>query len=296
MFATTLPRREASHRSLSVRLDEENLNGLLILCEMLIPFAGRVFMDAASRLRDFRFMSLTESMSIGKVGEALRDLAKTLRILRRECRHLGWSRVILDIDTVLYSLKQGEEAKTILTQASQVELAIYAECNHHLFFVLPEKWRGLVEEYPGPLFGPDVRERFPRCCTDIDSAGRCIAFGLWTASVYHLIGVMQEGINAIAKDIGVPVLLTSTWDNIIGKLDGQLEVKRAGMSKVQWKRTEPFYSEAISDLRSIKNAWRNPTMHFSRRYDDAEAQKVFDRSEAFMRHLATRLRQAPIPK
>jgi hypothetical protein len=296
MFATTLPTREASHRSLSVRLDEENLNGLLILCEMLIPFAGRVFMDAVSRLRDFRFMSLTESMSIGKVGDAFRDLTKTLRILRRECRHLGWSRAILDIDTVLYSLKQGEEAKTILTQASQVELAIYAECNHHLFFVLPEKWRRLVENYPGPLFGPDVRERFTRCCVDIDCAGRCLAFGLGTAAVYHLVGIMQEGINAIAKDLGIPVSLTSTWEDIIGVLDGYLNTKRAGMTKVQWKRVEPFYSEAISDLRSVKNAWRNPTMHFTRHYNEAEARKVFDRADAFMRHLATRLKQAPVPK
>jgi hypothetical protein len=110
------------------------------------------------------------------------------------------------------------------------------------------------------------------------------------------MGILQEGVNAIARDLAVPVLLTSTWEEITGKFDGQLNVKRAAMNKVQWKRVEPFYSEALSDLRSVKNAWRNPTMHFTRTYGEQEAGKIFDRTEAFMVHLATRLRQAPPQK
>jgi len=68
------------------------------------------------------------------------------------------------------------------------------------------------------------------------------------------------------------------------------------MGKVPWKRVEPFYSEALSDLRSVKNAWRNPTMHFTRDYEEEDAKKILDRTEAFMVHIAKRLRQAPAVK
>jgi hypothetical protein len=228
---------------------------------------------------------------------AVRDLVHSLTLLKKQCRKLGWERLELQVNSALRGIRHETEHEAILALVGELEKALLYECNRHVFFVLPEKYRGLVEHWPGQVpFGPEVRHRFARSCVNIDAASRCFAFGLPTACVFHLMGVIQEGINAVATDLGVPVLLTSTWEEIIGKLDGHLDVKRTAMGKVAWKRIEPFYSEALSDLRSVKNAWRNPTMHFNRSYSEDEAKKCFDRTEMFMAHIATRLRQAPAPK
>ena len=54
---------------------------------------------------------------------------------------------------------------------------------------------------------------------------------------------------------------------------------------------EPFYTEAVLDLRAIKNAWRNPTMHFRRKYDESQALRVYETVGEFLGHLATRLHE-----
>jgi hypothetical protein len=262
---------------------------------MLIPFAGRELVNIGSELSELRLLSLGDALD--SRDKMQKDLIRLLKLLRQLCRKLGWDRLEFQVEQALNVAVREKNHHTLLTLADQIHLAFYYECNHHVFFPLPEKYRHLVEHWPGNVpFGPEVRCRFSRSCAAIDSAMRSLAFGLPTASVYHLMGVLQEGINAIAKDLRVPVLLTSTWEDIIGKLDGALQAKRAPMTRVEWKRVEPFYSEALSDLRSVKNAWRNPTMHFTRSYHEREAQKIFDRTEAFMVHLAKRLRQAPAPK
>jgi hypothetical protein len=286
-----IPSRDA----LPVCLCKGNLNGLLTLCEMLIPFFGRDLVDVASRISDYKFLSIGDRMD--DTDNARTDLIRSLGLLKEQCHKLGWDRLEFQVTHALDAIRVASDHQTILLLVGQIEIALTYECNHHVFFVLPERYRHLVEHWPEKVpFGPEVKDRFSRCLPDIGSASRCLAFGLYSACVYHLMGIIQEGINAIAKDLGVPVLLTSTWEAIIGPLDKQLDVKRQGMKKEQWKRVEPFYSEALSDLRSIKNAWRNPTMHFSRSYDEQDAQKIFDRTEAFMVHLSTRLRQASAPK
>jgi hypothetical protein len=39
----------------------------------------------------------------------------------------------------------------------------------------------------------------------------------------------------------------------------------------------------------MKDAWRNPTAHFRRQYDEAQAKKVLEKVGDFMRNLAINL-------
>jgi hypothetical protein len=52
---------------------------------------------------------------------------------------------------------------------------------------------------------------------------------------------------------------------------------------------EPFFSTATVNLRAVKDAWRNPTMHVERVYDEELATELWGAVRAFMRHLATKL-------
>jgi hypothetical protein len=51
---------------------------------------------------------------------------------------------------------------------------------------------------------------------------------------------------------------------------------------------EQFYSEAASQFGHMKVAWRNPTMHIDKKYDNKEAKRLLDSVEAFLLHLAAK--------
>jgi hypothetical protein len=70
------------------------------------------------------------------------------------------------------------------------------------------------------------------------------------------------------------------WNTSIdGAVDNMKPPKDALTSKKsEWKQIEPFYSEVVSDARSVKDAWRNPTAHFRRQDDEFQAKKVLERS------------------
>src|ERR1039457_5272985 len=153
------------------------------------------------------------------------------------------------------------------------------------FFVSDERARyytGDVVPWLEPMankietFTP-VISAFPSAEDDIREAGNCFALDRPTATVFHLMRVMEAGLKALGKDLGVA--WTSNWGTCLNEIEKQATVKKS----------DPFFAEAVADLRAFKNAWRNPTMHIERIYSEKEAERIFQTVEGFMVHLATRL-------
>jgi hypothetical protein len=67
---------------------------------------------------------------------------------------------------------------------SQVILAIDAD-------------RRMLYEQPEPPFRQAVAERFPDANRDIAAAGRCLTLEEWTAAVFHLMRVLEQGLRAL---------------------------------------------------------------------------------------------------
>jgi hypothetical protein len=173
-----------------------------------------------------------------------------------------------------------------------LERSLHAELEtRRFFFVPPERasyhgddvrawFRESPARYPlaqklGPLI--PALKAFPSIEEDMKEAGSCFAFDRHTASVFHLMRVMEVGLKAIAKALGV--IYTSNWGICIAEIEKPLTAKKP----------DRFLAEAVAYLRSIKNAWRNPTMHIDRAFSEAEAERIFQAVGAFMLHLATQL-------
>ena len=133
--------------------------------------------------------------------------------------------------------------------------------------------------------------KFPAALDNIEEASKCIALGRNTACVYHLSGIVQEALESLGRKLGVPLDPTSdTWNRLIDKIVKAITAKSTAVPKKTWKALEPFYSELVSDIKALKNAWRNPTMHFRRTYTDEQAEKVYARVQEFMLHASIHLR------
>jgi len=116
---------------------------------------------------------------------------------------------------------------------------------------------------------------FPSIDEDLREAGNCYAFGRYSATVYFLMRVMESGLKAIGKAMGVAY--GTDW----GRCIAEMEKKEAS--------ADLFFKEAITYLRSVKNVWRNPTMHADARHTEQQAKRIFDAVQGFMQHLATKL-------
>lgn len=118
---------------------------------------------------------------------------------------------------------------------------------------------------------------------DIEEAGKCLALSRGTATVFHLMRVMEAGLKALAKPLGIPY--APTWESYITQIGTKIGEKHKRKT-AKWKREEPFFRDVLGDLQTVKIAWRNPTMHIVRHYTPEEAEEIFRAVRGFMKRLA----------
>jgi hypothetical protein len=152
-------------------------------------------------------------------------------------------------------------------------------------FVPPESTKYLPVD--APPFGETVQSNFPEMAADIEDACWCLSVGRSTAAVYHLMRVMERGIERMAKRLKVPKdqVEDKTWGQILNAINDAIRKLSDRDSKE--KRRKEKCAEASVHLNSVKIAWRNPTMHSRRRYTEEEAEAIFDNVKTFTSFLAT---------
>ncbi|MGY3694272.1 hypothetical protein ACVIGA_004352 [Bradyrhizobium sp. USDA 3240] len=165
--------------------------------------------------------------------------------------------------------------------------SIFAELGTGLYFRMDEDKRSFFENRL--LFGDDVAARFPTSSFDIEEGGKCLSLGRPTATVFHMMRVMEVGLKALAKELKIPY--APSWESYIRQIDANITAKHKSKAK-KWLEMEPFYRDVLGNLTSIKIAWRNPTMHIVRNYTQDEAEDVLRAVRTFMRRLSERLSQA----
>lgn len=142
--------------------------------------------------------------------------------------------------------------------------------------------RSLLED--APHFGQQVEDAFPSVVFDISEASKCRALSRWTASVMHLMRVLEVGLGCLAKMIDLNP--NENWNTLLNQIEAEL--RKVG-KKTHSPEEEQFAAEAAAHFRAIKNAWRNHAMHAREKYDEERAVAIYDNVRSFMRHLATRL-------
>jgi hypothetical protein len=227
-----------------------------------------------------------------ELDEAGRKFNKDwMEAIRKRCDEIG---LALASDQLL-RMEIANKAPTVTQrhwQELQQELAnrINDELSHKLLFWIPtEKGKFFLQK--GDLFGDAVKNAFPSAQTDIEEAGKCYAAGRNTASVFHLMRVVEFGLRILGKSLNEPRLdptRNPTWETILRRCDDELKLPIKERSDV-WKAKNQFFSEATANLRAVKDAWRNPTLHVERDYDEEKALDVLNSVGAFMRHLSTEL-------
>lgn len=145
------------------------------------------------------------------------------------------------------------------------------------------------------LFGQEVRDRFPGLEDDIEESGKCLAFGRGTACVFHLMRVVEIGVQRFAEALQVSAVDSRgkerNWHNFLDQANKRVRA----MQESQPPEARAAKLAAISsNLYAVKLAWRNEVMHPKASYTIEEAEEIFFATRSFMRELASML-TAPIP-
>lgn len=138
------------------------------------------------------------------------------------------------------------------------------------------------------LFGNEVTNNFPSTLIDIEEGANCYALGRNTSTVFHLMRVLEIGLRALATSITITLPNNPNWGVILREINNELN-KTPPNPIVTGQRQ--FYAEAYAHLDSIRIAWRNPTIHVERTYDEDEALEVLQHVRSFMQHLATQIHE-----
>ena len=239
-------------------------------------------------------------------------IGSVLSAVRQDCTLLGLvsaSKQIETIRDVMAAWTQGVAPRSwaeLANLVAELRRRIEEDLEESVFFqVSPESVRrcfrrtrkdGMTElalKMPEEFFGAEVSQNFQSAAKAVEDAAKCFSRGCYTACVFHLLRVLEIGVRALGKSLGNPSIdpkKNPTWESVLRKCDEELQKPHAQRSQ-EWQSDPVFFSEATANLRAVKDAWRNPTMHVERDYDEEEAWQVLNALRAFMRRLATRLHE-----
>lgn len=261
----------------------------------MLAFYAHKFFNISSTL------SILEHTLIDDDGQALTptaefcaDVTKRLISMREECLAADLTFSVRQVDRVLQILQQTNMNVVLhanLAGAIQsLAVRIQDELQGLLVIHIPRDREPFYSD-PRGQFGKSTLDRFPSVVGEVESAGKCYATGNYTASVFHLMRVMECGLRVLGESLRDPNLNQAhnpNWGTILRRCDDELR-KPALQRSVGWREEERFYAEATANLRAVKDAWRNPTMHVDQAYDCEQALAVFNAVKGFMRHLAKKL-------
>lgn len=217
------------------------------------------------------------------------EIQKTINTMEEQCKLLklnGSLKIISYISSNYPEYNCGKLREAL----SMLQFVIDRELGEHVFIFIPEERVAWLNKQDA--FGPEVSLNFTSAKEDIIESANCYAVGLYTACIFHTMRVLEHGIKALAKDVGLKFYRQS-WGTIIKKIKDNidLEIKSLSGQPKDPARTErlQFLSQTAQEFTYFKDGWRNYVMHGEDKYDGPKALSVLNHVKTFMAHLATKL-------
>lgn len=219
--------------------------------------------------------------------EMLNDFARRCRDMIPFCEEVGLKVFSKRVSLAANELEEGRNHKEVGDLFGELARLLPLELESISLFRLPSDKAHYYNSTD--LFGALVAARFASAKWEIEESGNCIATGRNTGAAFHLVRVMERGVKAVWKSLGkTPPKKDSSWGLLLGEMEA--EEKKPPAQKIQaWRDNDQFFSSVTNHIRSLKNAYRDPTMHVESVYDDAGAIRVMNASREFMQVVSEKL-------
>lgn len=150
---------------------------------------------------------------------------------------------------------------------------VKSEFREELFLQVPSDARDLVD-FDQPPFGHEVELAIPKAIDDIDEAAKCLALERATASVFHLMRVMEFALEAAVVALRIPYT-DHAWDRVIAQI-----------SDAAHRHPDRSWVGVVTRLYLVKRSWLNDRMQPRYAYTQPQAQEVYRSVRSFVTHLS----------
>jgi hypothetical protein len=207
-------------------------------------------------------------------------LGSTIGELLREAENLNLRSVVQHLSRIKQTIDARVELtpESLVAMMTEVQNRMVDELSSRLFLAVPEIQESFYKDRS--LFGNDVEKKFTEMSEDISEAGKCLALNRNTASVFHLMRIMELAVQRFGTQLGVTLASEQNWQVILDQINAAIRKRDA--KRPDTKR----YAEAASHLYNVKVAWRNEVMHPKQTYTDEEARAIFGNVRTFVGDLA----------
>jgi hypothetical protein len=211
--------------------------------------------------------------------------------LAYDCRRISLKETAKCVDRLVSRAATGANCNDLKIRFDDLRVLFHSEMESNVFQWIPPHEAEYFTQ-PKPLMGDAVAANFPSAKYDIEESGKCLALNRDTACVLHLVRVLEVALDVIGDNIGLNPH-SPTWNAYLTGIT-PAALKKYPAHESENREWRAFYSGVEGHLRAVKDAWRNDTIHNpSRVYGAGEAKDLLNLVAAFMRHLATRLKEPP---
>lgn len=227
------------------------------LLDMLKAYAARFFYIGHALEEMLAGVKADKSLTtpISETEEV--ELSELCHQLRAACGELDMGMTVSAIDRFRSGNSLPTSRLELTMRLAEIRQRAIDELASKAFLHLTTEQASLLNaQYP---IGRDAEERFPEISADLSEGAKCLAFGRYTAAVFHLTRVIECGLNQFVKLTKATVTATMTWGQKLNAIDTMIQaMPNKTPAQLKKKRAMARVYEAFD---SIKEAWRNPVAH-----------------------------------
>jgi hypothetical protein len=256
---------------------------LLNFSDMIIKLGGHEVAYAYGYLANAYGISTNEPVS-RPLGPDRIEFTRALDETEKVCAvgRLDLPCTLDYIPIVRHALASARTYADVQSFIGQLRERMHSELKSKLFLYVPSQEAAFYNQKEA--FGPMVARKFGRSIGDIEGAGDCIALGMYTASVFHLMRVVERGVQRFGKKLGIGLVTEKNWQKILDEINRPIKTLPENTPKLKEKKAR--YAAIAAHLYNVKLAWRNPVMHPKATYLPKEAIDIYTHVRAFMGELA----------
>jgi hypothetical protein len=197
-----------------------------------------------------------------------------LELLKKCCVQIDLMGVGNDIDRAITYIKGYPTRERSQFHIEHITNRIIDDIQDQYFWHVKSDKR---QYYMQPeLFGTEVGRKFVMVAEDIGNAGSCFALNQYTATVFHLMRVMEHCVQRFGKKLKAPIdVKNENWNQIMDHVNAAIKGLPGGRNATQrQKKRKEEFAMAAGRLDHVRIVWRNPVMHPKETYDEQQAQEV----------------------
>lgn len=263
-----------------------------------LQMLGDVAMMRVNAKQSLSWAKPSYDIGVAKLKELL-ELIKPLRMTVSE-------QYIEDIISAFESAQPGPDNGMVIDRQNAIQIGgaglrlkdcFGMELKSKKFYVITEHEAELLDP-DKPLWGSDFATKFPAALYDLKEAASCVAMSRSTAAVFHLMRIMEIGVRATARCLGIsdPTKPAErNWGVILGEIKKAIDAKWP-KSADRMRGDGALFESLYASLDAVRNPFRNATMHVEKTYTESEASHMLALVKGFMVNLATRIDENGEPK